>query len=71
MTSQIHRRSWVDRVQHIAEGFPLAPLGLFVVRAAIVLLILHGSQWVSGNTQKYLFTLPLIWTAIWTHSCLA
>ena len=71
MTKQIYRRSWVDRVQHLAEGLPLAPLGLYVVLAGIILLILHGSQWVSGNTEKYLFTLPLTWTAVWTPLMLA
>ena len=71
MTKQIYRRSWVDRVQHFAEGFPLAPLGLYVVLAVVILLIIHGSQWVSGNTEKYLFTLPLTWTAVWTPLMLA
>ena len=71
MTKQIYRRSWVDRVQHLAEGLPLAPLGLYVVLAGVILLILHGSQWVSGNTEKYLFTLPLTWTAVWTPLMLA
>jgi len=71
MTKQIYRRSWVDRVQHLAEGLPLAPLGLYVVLAVVIVLILHGSQWVSGNTEKYLFTLPLTWTAVWTPLMLA
>ncbi len=71
MAKQIHRRSWVDLVQHLAEGLPLAPLGLYVVLAVVILLILHGSQWVSGNTEKYLFTIPLTWTAVWTPLMLA
>ncbi|UCD98666.1 MAG: hypothetical protein JSV42_17225 [Chloroflexota bacterium] len=71
MTDQIYRRSWVDRIQQIAEGFPLAPLGLYVVLAVVILFILHGSQWVSGNTEKFLFTLPLTWTAAWTPFMLA
>jgi len=71
MTNQIYRRSWVDRVQNLAEGFPPAPLGLYVVLAVVIILILHGSQWVSGNTEKYLFTMPLTWTAIWTPLMLA
>jgi hypothetical protein len=61
----------VDRVQNLAESFPQAPLGLYVVLAVVVLLILHGSQWVTGNTEKYLFTLPLTWTAVWTPLMLA
>jgi hypothetical protein len=61
----------VDRVQHLAESLPQAPLGLYVVLAVVILLILHGSQWVSGNTEKYLFTLPLTWTAVWTPLMLA
>ena len=71
MTKQIYRRSWVDRVQHLAEGFPQALLGLYVALSVVILLILHGSQWVSGNTEKYLFTLPLTWTAVWTPLMLA
>jgi len=71
MTKQIYRRSWVDLVQHLAEGFPQAPLGLYVVLFVVILLILHGSQWVTGNTEKYLFTLPLTWTAVWTPLMLA
>jgi hypothetical protein len=71
MSEQIYRRSWVNRVQHLAEGFPLAPLGLYAFLAAVILLILHGSQWVSGNTEKYVFTLPLTWTAVWTPLMLA
>ena len=71
MTKQIYRHSWVDRVQNLAESFPLAPLGLYVVLAVIILLILHGSQWVSGNTERYIFTLPLTWTAAWTPLMLA
>ena len=71
MTKQIYRRSWVDRVQYLAEGFPQAPLGLYVVLSVVILLILHGSQWVTGNTEKYLFTLPLTWTAVWTPLMLA
>jgi hypothetical protein len=71
MTKQIYRRSWVDRVQHLAEGFPQAPLGLYIVLSVVILLILHGSQWVSGNTEKYRFTLLLTWTAVWTPLMLA
>jgi hypothetical protein len=36
-----------------------------------MLLILHGSQWVTGNTEKYHFTLLLTWTAVWTPLMLA
>jgi hypothetical protein len=61
----------VDRVQRVAEDLPLAPLGLYIVLAVIILLILHGSQWISGNTEKYLFTLPLTWAAVWTPLMLA
>ena len=71
MTEQIYRRSWVDRVQHFAESIPLAPLGLYLVLAVVVFVILHGSQWISGNTKRFLFTLPLTWTAIWTPFMLA
>jgi hypothetical protein len=61
----------VDRVQHLAEDFPLAPLGLYIVLAVVILLILHGSQWFTGNTEEYLFTLHLTWTAVWTPLMLA
>ena len=71
MTKQIYRRSWVDRVQHLAESLPQAPLGLYVALAVVILLILHGSQWASGNTEKYSFTLLLTWTAVWTPLMLA
>ena len=71
MTLQKYRRSWVDRVQGVAEDLPLGPLGLYVALAVILTLVLHGSQWLSDNTEKYLFTLPLTWTAIWTPLMLA
>ena len=71
MTEQIYRRSWVDRIQQFADVFPLAPLGFHVTLAVVIFFILHGSQWVSGNTEKFLFTLPFTWTAIWTPLMLA
>jgi hypothetical protein len=46
-------------------------LGFYVVLAVIILIILHGSQWASGNTEMYIFTPPLIWTAVWTPFMLA
>jgi hypothetical protein len=39
--------------------------------AIVLTLILHGSQWISGTTEEFLFTLPLIWTASWTPLMLA
>ena len=71
MIGQVNRPSWIDRVQRPAEALPLGPLGLYVALAVVLTLILHGSQWVSGNTEKYLFTLPLTWTAVWTPLMLA
>ncbi|MGW8181657.1 MAG: hypothetical protein ACWGQW_23245, partial [bacterium] len=68
---QIYHPSWVDRVQRVAEDLPLGPLGLYVALAIVLTLILHGSQWLSGNTEKYLFTLTLTWTAFWTPLMLA
>ena len=71
MTKQIYHPSWVDRVQRVAEDLPMGPLGLYVSLAIVLTLILHGSQWLSGNTEKYLFTLTLTWTAFWTPFMLA
>ncbi len=71
MTIKTDRASWVDRLQGVAENVPLGPMSLYAVLAVILILILHGFQWISGNTEKYLFTLPLIWTAVWTPLMLA
>lgn len=71
MTRQIFRPSWISRLQRLAKGLPLGPFSIYVALAVVLTLILHGSQWVTGNMEKYLFTLPLAWTAIWTPLMLA
>jgi hypothetical protein len=71
MTESTHRVSWVDKLQGVAENLPPGPMSLYIILAVVLTLILYGSQWISGNTEKYLFTLPLTWTAVWTPLMLA
>ena len=63
--------SWIDKVQRVAKRFQLGPIGFYVLLGAVLTLVLHTSQWISGATEKFLFTLPLTWTASWTPLMLA
>ena len=71
MANKTYKPSWIDKVQRVAERFPLGLLSFYFVLGLVLTLILHSSQWISGTTEKFLFTLPLTWTASWTPLMLA